>query len=194
MPGGLRHTAQTWAFVRLGKRVCGVSACQKVAIFGRMLPDGSYRRRCALHRDTQDEDLSRRSCLVAGCSRRSAGRTLAPGLEGHERLCVEHAHVSAYPEDQDDSPSHPGNEFWAQGPRPSMQQRCFFPLGAGGCSAPARYGDSENGVALFCSQHRAPYHVDLSRSARWASSESADFVATKRGRADLVRGNAGARA
>lgn len=185
--GGPHHT-KTWAFVRLGKRKCGISACQRVAIFGQVLPGGSYRRRCAAHRDTQDGDLSRRNCSVAGCPRRSAGRARAPGLEGHERLCLQHAHVSAFPEDDDeDELSHPSSKLAAQGLGPAPPLRCFFPLGGGGCPLTARYGDNENGVALFCKKHRAPYHVDLGLSARWASSEGCDFVAIKRSRAHLVR-------
>ena len=35
-----------------------------------------------MHRDREDRDLSRESCSVAGCSRRSTSRTLAPGLGG----------------------------------------------------------------------------------------------------------------
>lgn len=177
--------------VRLGRRVCGVSACRKVAIFGRVLPDGSYRRRCAVHKDTQDTELTRQSCSVAGCPRRSAGRTLAPGLGGHERLCLQHAHVSAGTSDRDHEQSHPARALSVHARRrasaPAMQHSCFFPVGAVECPAPAQYGDSENGVAIFCAQHRAPYHVDVSLAAQWASSEGAEFVAAKRKRTHLVR-------
>jgi hypothetical protein len=37
-----------------------------------------------MHRDREDRDLSRESCSVAGCSRRSTSRTIAPGLGGFQ--------------------------------------------------------------------------------------------------------------
>jgi len=150
-----------------------------------------------VHKDTHDTELTRQSCSVAGCPRRSAGRTLAPGLGGHERLCLQHAHVSADPSDGDGEQPHPVHVWSVHARRrasaPAVQDRCFFPVGAVDCPAPAQYGDSENGVALFCAQHRAPYHVDVSLAAQWASSEGPEFVAAKRKRTHLVRcgGSAG---
>jgi hypothetical protein len=75
--------SQPLTLVRLGRRKCGVESCSTVAIFGQQLPDGSFRRRCAVHREAGDSDLSWLSCSVAGCSRRSVGRLragTAPGV------------------------------------------------------------------------------------------------------------------
>jgi hypothetical protein len=43
------------------------------------------------------------------------------------------------------------------------------------------------GVALFCADHHASYHVDVSSGSRWGASEGPSFVSSKRRRAQLVR-------
>jgi len=94
--GGGNEGVRGVELVRPGRRTCGFSMCSTLGIFGRVLSDGSFRHRCLIHKDAEDHDLSRQTCSVAGCSSRKANRALVPGLGGHERLCLKHAHVVPY--------------------------------------------------------------------------------------------------
>ena len=171
--------------VRLGQRTCGVTGCSTVANFGQELPDGScFRRRCLVHKSPEDLDLTRRICSVTGCSRRSAARPLSAGkagLGGHEQLCLQHAHVNLPVRRMAGRREGKKRGGFMAGDEP-----CVFPV-TGGCRARAEYGDDENGVALFCEEHRAAYHVHVGRSSRWGSAEGDGFVSSKRKRAGLVR-------
>ena len=80
-------------------------------------------------------------------------------VAGHERLCLQHAHVAppeadGYWEQEAGKGSGLEGGVGRVGKKTFYTSRCVFPV-EGGCSASASFGDDENGVALFCYQHRA---------------------------------------
>jgi len=75
---------------------------------------------------------------------------------GHERLCLQHAHVAPPEADcyWEQEAGKGGGLEGRVGKKSFYTSKCVFPV-EGGCSARASFGDDENGVALFCYQHRA---------------------------------------
>jgi hypothetical protein len=51
--------------------------------------------------------------------------------------------------------------------------KCLCPIG---CTRRAMWGDAENGVAVFCTEHRASWHVDLTS---WVEYVGAPFGQAK---------------
>jgi len=98
------------------------------------------------------ETKRREACAGRRASgRRGAGDSAgggAVGLEGHERLCSSHAHIS---------PDGGGLQAGGDADRGDWSTlRCLYQVRAGRCANVATRGDAESGVGPSLPRHAAP--------------------------------------